>query len=83
MIVACANEYWTTWTGNSTITVSLPFNENTIFSTSWLFWYLFIWGWSGYWASNWASAQCRWRLVRVIWSSMNSNGWVIWGQINI
>ena len=83
LIVSCANEYSTAWTGNSTITISLPFSENTIFSTSGLFWYLFIGWWSWYWASNGASAQCRWRLARVIWSSINSNGWILWGQVQI
>lgn len=83
MIISYAQEYLTAWTGNSTITVSLPFNENTIYSTSWLFWYLFVGWWAWYGASNGTSAQCRWKLVRIIWSSINSNGWIIWGQIQI
>ena len=70
-------EFTVAGTWNSVVTANLPISEATTFLSDGLHGHLNIWTGSWYGSSNSATVQCRGWTLRLSWTSMNCNTFVV------
>jgi hypothetical protein len=75
--ISLHNEWTVAWSGITTVTATMPFEEKLIYLTDWLHGWLNVGTYSGYGPWNATTVQLRGRLVRLNGASIAANTLVV------